>query len=82
MSCTDVDARLLGGALHALGAHRVLRIVTRVVAESALPTPDDVLVADGGLALACYVDRPFVAHPSLDDLLKMHGLAIAFPRAA
>jgi hypothetical protein len=40
-----------------------------------LPHPDAILVDEAGAALACYADgRPVIVHPSMPDLLAMHGL--------
>jgi hypothetical protein len=50
---------------------------------AVLPAPSLVLVGADGRAVAWYRDgRPFVLHPSLVDLMGMHGLVQRLAAAA
>lgn len=54
----------------------VALVAVALASRRALPVPDVVLVAKDGAAVAWFEDgRPFVVHPTLDDLLAMHGVA-------
>jgi hypothetical protein len=50
------------------------RPLATLAASPLAPRPAFVLVDAGGRAVACFRDRPFIAHPDLDALLVMHGL--------
>lgn len=68
--------------LRAVGAESFAHVKTRVVGFSCFPLPEAVLLTNRGCAVACYADRPFIVHPSLDELLAMHGLGLQLPEAA
>jgi hypothetical protein len=52
-------------------------------ASSALASPHWVFILDDGRALAWFGEnRPYVVHPSFDDLCEMHGLRGALVHAA
>ncbi|MBK7395463.1 MAG: hypothetical protein IPJ34_03945 [Myxococcales bacterium] len=69
--------------LRAVGLTSPLTVVPfDVVRAGTLSTPDEILCDASGRAVAWFRDRPFVAHPTLSDLLTLHGLALAARRAA
>jgi hypothetical protein len=58
----------LGDVFEVLAVHSAM--------PGVLAIPDRVLLDRSGRAIAWIVGRPFVVHPSLADLLELHGLAV------
>lgn len=57
--------------------------LTAAARAAALPPPRFVFLLDDGRALAWLgEDRPYLVHPSFEDLCAMHGLLAAVVKAA
>lgn len=70
-------------AVRAAGLTAPLSVVPfQAVRAGVLSTPDQILCDTSGRAVAWFRDQPFVVHPTLLDLLALHGLALASRRAA